>query len=39
MKAAEKACAPQDSIHHEVGNITIPGMVLNAMIDADETEG
>jgi len=36
MKAAEKACAPQDSIHHEVGNIT-PGMVLNAMIDADET--
>jgi glycerol dehydrogenase len=34
MKAAIKACAPTDSIHHEAGNIT-PEKVLNAMIAAD----
>jgi glycerol dehydrogenase len=34
MKAAEKACAPTEAIHHEVGTIT-PGKVLNAMLAAD----
>lgn len=34
MKAAEKACAPKESIHHEAGKIT-PEKVLHAMIMAD----
>ena len=34
MKAAEKACAPAEGIHHEAGIIT-PEKVLNAMIAAD----
>jgi glycerol dehydrogenase len=34
MKAAEKACAPEECIHHEAGNIT-PEKVLNAMLAAD----
>jgi glycerol dehydrogenase len=34
MKAAEKACAPTEAIHHEAGAIT-PGKVLNAMLAAD----
>jgi glycerol dehydrogenase len=34
MVAAEKACAPEESIHHEAGIIT-PEKVLNAMIAAD----
>lgn len=34
MKAAEKACAPGQSIHHEAGIIT-PEKVLNAMLAAD----
>ena len=34
MKAAEKACAPGQSIHHEAGVIT-PGKVLDAMLAAD----
>ena len=34
MKAAEKACAPTEAIHHEAGKIT-PEKVLNAMIAAD----
>ncbi|MBF0552258.1 MAG: iron-containing alcohol dehydrogenase, partial [Deltaproteobacteria bacterium] len=34
MKAAEKACAPGQSIHHEAGDIT-PEKVLDAMIMAD----
>ncbi len=34
MMAAEKACAPAESIHHEAGSIT-PEKVLNAMIAAD----
>jgi len=34
MDAAEKACAPGESIHHEAGLIT-PEKVLNAMIAAD----
>ncbi|MBF0510603.1 MAG: iron-containing alcohol dehydrogenase, partial [Deltaproteobacteria bacterium] len=34
MKAAEKACAPEQSIHHEAGKIT-PEKVLHAMIMAD----
>jgi len=34
MDAAEKACAPGQSIHHEAGLIT-PEKVLNAMIAAD----
>ncbi|MBF0497217.1 MAG: glycerol dehydrogenase, partial [Deltaproteobacteria bacterium] len=34
MKAAEKACAPEQPIHHEAGDIT-PEKVLNAMIMAD----
>ena len=34
LKAAEKACAPAEGIHHEAGVIT-PEKVLNAMIAAD----
>ena len=34
MEAAEKACAPDQSIHHEAGKIT-PQKVLNAMLAAD----
>jgi len=34
MKAAEKACAPTEAIHHEAGTIT-PGNVLNAMLAVD----
>ena len=34
MSAAEKACAPEESIHKEAGKIT-PEKVLNAMIAAD----
>jgi glycerol dehydrogenase len=34
MEAAEKACAPGQSVHHEAGVIT-PGKVLNAMLAAD----
>lgn len=34
MKAAEKACAPKETIHHEAGMIT-PERVLNAMLAAD----
>ena len=34
MKAALKACEPQEGIHHEAGEIT-PEKVLNAMIAAD----
>ncbi len=34
MLAAEKACAPEQSIHHEAGLIT-PAKVLNAMLAAD----
>jgi glycerol dehydrogenase len=34
MEAAEKTCAPGQSIHHEAGMIT-PGKVLNAMLAAD----
>ena len=34
MDAAEKACVPGESIHHEAGLIT-PEKVLNAMIAAD----
>lgn len=34
MKAAEKACAPGEAIHHEAGTIT-PDKVLNAMLAAD----
>ncbi|MHC9540788.1 MAG: glycerol dehydrogenase [Vulcanimicrobiota bacterium] len=34
MKAAEKACAPTEAIHHEAGTIT-PERVLNAMLAAD----
>lgn len=34
MKAAEKACAPTEAVHHEAGRIT-PEKVLNAMIAAD----
>ena len=34
MKAAEKACAPGEAIHHEAGIITAE-KVLNAMIAAD----
>ncbi len=34
MTAAEKACAPGQSIHHEAGLIT-PGKVLDAMLAAD----
>jgi glycerol dehydrogenase len=34
MKAAEKACAPMEAIHHEAGTIT-PDKVLNAMLAAD----
>ncbi len=34
IKAAEKACAPGEAIHHEAGIIT-PEKVLNAMLAAD----
>jgi glycerol dehydrogenase len=34
LKAAEKACAPDSSIHHEAGVIT-PARVLDAMLAAD----
>ena len=34
MKAAEKACAPDQPIHHEAGVIT-PQRVLDAMLAAD----
>jgi glycerol dehydrogenase len=34
IKAAEKACAPDQPIHHEEGEIT-PGKVLDAMLAAD----
>ncbi|WP_028323039.1 glycerol dehydrogenase [Desulfatiglans anilini] len=34
MEAAEKACAPDQPIHHEAG-ITTPEKVLNAMLAAD----
>ncbi|MEI6206018.1 MAG: glycerol dehydrogenase [Desulfuromonadales bacterium] len=34
MKAAEKACAPGQPVHHEAGDIT-PEKVLHAMIMAD----
>jgi len=34
MEVAIKACAPQEGIHHEAGQMT-PGKVLNAMIAAD----
>ncbi len=34
MKAAEKACAPTEAIHHEAGTITAE-KVLNAMLAAD----
>lgn len=34
LKVAEKACLPQESIHHEAGEIT-PGRVLAALIAAD----
>ncbi|KAF0156149.1 MAG: glycerol dehydrogenase [Syntrophaceae bacterium] len=33
MKAAQKACAPEECIHHEAGEIT-PEKVLNAMLAA-----
>ena len=34
MKAAEKACAPEQAIHHEAGTIT-PERVLHAMLAVD----
>jgi len=34
MKAAEKACAPAEGMHHEAGEIT-PEKVLNAMLAAN----
>ena len=34
IKVAEKACGPEQSIHHEAGEMT-PEKVLNAMIMAD----
>ena len=34
MRAAEKACAPGQPVHHEAGVIT-PGKVLDAMLAAD----
>lgn len=34
MKAAERACAPTEAIHHEAGTIT-PAKVLSAMVAAD----
>ncbi len=34
MKAAEKACAPTEGIHHEADRIT-PEKILNAMLAAD----
>jgi glycerol dehydrogenase len=34
MVAAEKACAPEQPIHHEAGKIT-PEKVLNAMLSAN----
>ncbi|HCE42053.1 MAG TPA: glycerol dehydrogenase [Lentisphaeria bacterium] len=38
MKAAEKACAVTEGIHHEAGVIT-PGRVMDAMIAADRMGG
>ncbi len=34
MKAAEKACAPEEAIHHEAGTVTAE-KVFNAMVAAD----
>ena len=34
MPAAEKACAPNEFIHHEAGMVT-PDKVINAMLAAD----
>jgi glycerol dehydrogenase len=34
MRVAEKACAPDEYIHHEAGTIT-PEKVLHAMLAAD----
>jgi len=34
MQVAEKACAPEECIHHEAGTIT-PDKVLNALLAAD----
>lgn len=34
LQVAEKACAPEECIHHEAGSIT-PDKVLNAMLAAD----
>ena len=34
LEAAEKACAPDQPVHHEAGVIT-PGKVLDAMLAAD----
>lgn len=34
MKVAQKACAPEEAIHHEAGTIT-PEKVLNAILAAD----
>jgi len=34
MTAAQKACAPEEGIHHEAGKIT-PEKILNAMLAAD----
>ena len=34
LQVAEKACAPEECIHHEAGNI-IPDTVLNALLAAD----
>jgi glycerol dehydrogenase len=36
MKVARKACAPEEGIHHEAGEIT-PEKVFNAMLAADAT--
>jgi glycerol dehydrogenase len=38
MPAAEKACAPNESIHHEAGRIT-PEKVLHALLAADAIGG
>lgn len=34
LKVAEKACLPEEAIHHEAGEIT-PGRVLSALLAAD----
>jgi Glycerol dehydrogenase and related enzymes len=34
LQVAQKACAPEECIHHEAGSIT-PDKVLNAMLAAD----